>query len=109
MIASSSALIARWTSFFTTSSYSRFTSVSRSRNRLRWSSELMSECWRRPDSSSFSTMNGFTQPSPLSETSAFEILSWMYRGLMPSIPSCAASLRSSLMLSSVKFGSVLPL
>ena len=76
-MASSSAVIARWTSFLTMSSYSRFTTASSSRKRLRCSSLVISEWWRRPVSSSFSTMNGLTQPSPLSETSALEILSWM--------------------------------
>ncbi len=37
------------------------------------------------------------------------ILSWMYRGLMPCIPSRGASSFSSLMLSSVNPGMLLPL
>jgi hypothetical protein len=42
-IASSSALIARWTSFLTISSYSRFTMPMHSPKRLRCSSLVMSE------------------------------------------------------------------
>jgi len=74
-MASSSAEMARWTSFFTMSSYSPLTTLKSSRSRLRTSSEEMSEWCRNPLSSSFSTMKGFTHPSPLSETSALEILS----------------------------------
>ena len=44
-----------------------------------------------------------------SATKAFEILSWMYRGLIPVIPSFTASRFSSMTLSSVKPGIVLPL
>ena len=76
-IMSSSALIARWTSFLTMSSYSCFTTESISAKRLRCSSLLISEWLRSPLSSSFSTMNGLIAPSALSLTSAFAILSWM--------------------------------
>jgi hypothetical protein len=74
-MASSSALIARCTSFFTMSSYSCFTTFSSSRNRLRclrWDQRVLLQ---PPLSSSLSTMNGLIDSSDLSLTSAFEILS----------------------------------
>src|SRR5215831_7063136 len=101
LIASSSAQMARWTSFFTMSSYSPFTSASSSLNRFFWSSLEISEWWSSPSSSSLRTMKGLTQPPSSTLTSALEILSWMYRGEIPSMPSRWVSSRSSLMLSSV--------
>src|SRR5213080_3690715 len=47
-MASSSAEMARWTSFFTMSSYSPLTTLKSSRSRLRTSSEEMSEWCRKP-------------------------------------------------------------
>ena len=58
LIASSSALMARWTSPLRMSSYSSRTVASSSLYSFFNSSSVMSEWWLSPSSSSFITMNG---------------------------------------------------